>query len=283
MPRKKREQVKNLASGSIFGVWKTIMAPADDPEVKKHPHYYKVRNGEGLRLVTNPFPKVPGVYEVRFIPPGGKKSDAIVIYLGKAGGEDSDANLYKRMNQYMNNGSHKKIMYDSLLKGGCKVQVRVAKQGIWTRFSTGESKVKKVETFFLDRYDYAANVMENENKRFHEIVINVNGKVIKLDKFMVENGYPQQKIDKSKEKARKKDIVTKLYKAACKSSGKSPVKKGSTQHCPYTPESPFVKTSTYQLTPHGKSKLGLYNGFLVPLTSEGKPDMRYRMNKDLFG
>ena len=64
-----------------------------------------------MRLAENPFPKESGVYEMRVVPPKGSAKEAVVLYLGKAGGDDNASSLKQRMND----GSHKGEMLKALV------------------------------------------------------------------------------------------------------------------------------------------------------------------------
>lgn len=190
----KKQKRENMKDPLGFGQWKTIMAPSNDPCTKQG---FKARlTKEGKRLKVNPFPNSSGLYEMRIIPPGYREENAIVLYLGKAGGDNIKSTLKTRINQYMANGSHKRDFYDAALKGGCKIQMRVIVAGANTRKTTGEEKAKRAESHYLKKIDYAANKTENGSKRYHEIKIKVNGKETTLDKFLVDNGYPKEKMEK---------------------------------------------------------------------------------------
>lgn len=323
--RKNREDMARLPGGSIFGTWKTIMAPKTDPEVKNAPSKFNDRpSGAGQRLASNPFPKTGGVYEMRVVPPGGTNKDAVVIYLGKAGGDGTKSSLSQRMGQYMRNGSHKKEMYDAFLRGGCKIQVRVATEGPTTRSTTGADKVKGVESHFLNKADYAANKMENGKNRFYEVTMKVNGKNVTMDKFLDQNGYTKDKartkktpiekileqhdVSKAASTARTKKTARPVApRSATKDDARSSTveklrKDGkpdrryrvnriaSTWEGPSSRPKPTSSTSRSSpkmfssgLSKYGMSRLGSYEGYIVPLTNSEMPDMRFSVNKDLFG
>ncbi len=124
-----------------------------------------------MRLAENPFPKESGVYEMRVVPPKGSAKEAVVLYLGKAGGDDNASSLKQRMGQYMNDGSHKAEMLKALVKAGFTVQTRHVTAGPTTRTTTGSDKCKQVETFYLKKYDYIANKLENGDKRLGSVKV----------------------------------------------------------------------------------------------------------------
>jgi hypothetical protein len=270
--RKKREEIQRLPGGGAFGPWKTIMAGKDDPEVKSKPWKFKDRDGEGVRLASNPFSKKAGVYEVKVIPPGGSPKDSIVLYLGKAGGDDTNSSLNQRMGQYMRNGSHKNEMYNALLRGGCKIQVRVVEEGMSTRKTTGEEKCKAVESYYLSKVDYAANKLENGDKRLDKLYIKVNGKKVPIKKFMKDNGY------KWKDTNEYKGTVTEAPKAMArtKKAARPPPKKTTTTG------QKLKKDGTLDMR-YKENKEKSTNGLYVSKTKkDGTPDMRYKENKNFF-
>lgn len=187
--RKKREEVARLSKAPLFGKWQTIIKPSSSSSNDKEEPGFHGRNGEGLRASVNNFPYTPGVYEVRIIPPGGKPSDAEVVYFGKAGGDGTKSTLNQRMRQYMLDGSHKKELYDAITKAGFEIQVRAAPVGKETRGSTSDEKVKQVESDILERYDYALNKMENGKLRLDQIKFKVDGKMVSLKEIAEKHGY----------------------------------------------------------------------------------------------
>lgn len=255
-PLKKREDIKRLPGGGGFGKWTTIMKPMDkDWAVSKDSgsaEAFIPRKGDGLRLKNNRFPTTEGVYEIRVVPPGGdEKSDSVVIYLGKAGGEGTKSSLDQRMSQYMYDGSHKADLYNALLKGGCTIQARVMKTGEYsTRGRSAKERAKDVETKFLTQADYAANKMENGKLRLDSTYINANGKKVSIEQFAKKNGYVSKHSSKDKGVRAEKEA---------RPGGKPSFKKGKT-------------TTTTTSSPSSS------NG--VKLKKDGNPDMRYKANKE---
>ena len=253
-PLKKREDIKRLPGGGGFGKWTTIMKPMDKDWVASKDsgsaEAFIPRKGDGLRLKNNRFPTTEGVYEIRVVPPGGdEKSDSVVIYLGKAGGEGTKSSLDQRMSQYMYDGSHKADLYNALLKGGCTIQARVMKTGEYsTRGRSAKQRAKDVETKFLAQADYAANKMENGKLRLDSTYINANGKKVSIEQFAKKNGYVP--------KHSSTDKGVRAGKEA-RPGGKPASGKGKN-----TPTS----SSSSQ------------NG--VKLKKDGTPDMRYKANKE---
>lgn len=282
--RKKREEYQRLPGGGIFGQWKTIMAPSNDAEVIANPDKFTNRNGEGMRLSNNPFPREKGVYEVRIVPPEGSSRDAVCIYLGKAGADDKESTLYSRIQQYMQNGSHKKELYDSLLKGGCKIQVRVAQEGMTTRARTGEQKSKDVESFFLKKNDYAANKLENGNYRFDEVHIQVKGKKVNLEKFLEQNGF---KKENSKDARAVEKVVEQIDVSSVKlrSDGKLDERfKENKKIIEKLGVNPQLLPSVTPISPSPYAPPPPYsNGTVQPiLKKDGSLDKRHKQNKILI-
>lgn len=292
--RKKREEMQRLPGGSIFGAWKTFMAPATDEEVVARPSKFKARKGEGMRLASNTFPDNEGVYEVRVVPPGGTTRDAVVLYLGKAGGEDTKSSLRQRMDQYMRDGSHKGELYDSLLKGGCKLQVRVASKGMSTRSISSEEQCKALESYFLGKVDYAANKMENGKTRLNEVKIKANGKEVSLKAFSEKYGYKEggekhaEARPRTKKTARKERCEDAKDPAAAhpKPPAGAKIKADGTPDRRYkenkarvvpTPTRTTAPRSSARSTTSSSSRS--YGGSSTPMTKSGRPDKRFSVNK----
>ncbi len=256
VPLKKREHIKRLPGGGGFGKWTTIMKPMDKDwaasEDSGSTEDFIPRKGDGLRLKNNRFPTTEGVYEIRVVPPGGdEKSDSVVIYLGKAGGEGTNSSLDQRMSQYMYDGSHKADLYNALLKGGCTIQARVMKTGEYsTRGRSAKQRAKEVETKFLTQADYAANKMENGKLRLDSTYINANGKKVSIEQFAIKNGYVS--------KHSSKDNDVRAGKEA-RPGGKPSYKKGK----------PTTTTTSSSSSSNG-----------VKFKKDGTPDMRYKANKE---
>lgn len=262
--RKNREDVKRVGAGGVFGKWKTAMTYDNDPEVKLNPGRFADRKGEGKKVVTNPFPKKSGVYEMRIVPKGCKEKDGIVMYLGKAGGDNIKSTLKDRIDQYMQNGSHKSDFYNAVLKGKCKVQFRAAPAGMKTRATTGEEKAKALESYFLKKFDYAANKVENGNKRYKELTIKVDGKKMYFDEFLVKNGYPEDKMDQIRSQAAKK-YASRKVKEIDETERANPARCARTKKCARPPT-----------TSSKSSKIGSGH----PKKKDNTLDMRYKVNKD---
>jgi hypothetical protein len=274
------------------------MIPSDE----KKEEGFRERPSVGMRLASNPFPNKQGVYEMRVVPPGAEEKDSVVIYLGKAGGIEpgNKSSLRQRMNQYMQNGSHKKELYDALLRGGCKIQVRVASASIGTRRTNSFESSKKIESHFLSKNDYAANKMENGNTRFNEITLKVNGKPVKMDKFLEMNGYKEGK-KKTKGKypyhmtslppfhtaasartlktARSTTTTTTTTIGHRRSSSSEPriiLKKDGTPDRRYK-----NKTTTNVKKDNTKTITSTFTGTYAPVITkkDGTSDMRYKANK----
>lgn len=269
--RRNREDIERLPGGGIFSSWKTIMVPKDDPQAIENPERFKDRKGEGLRLSSNTFSRNGGVYEVRVVPPGGGKP--IVIYLGKAGGEDTNSSLHQRMGQYMRDGSHKGDMYDAFLKGGCKIQIRTVEEGASTRSATGSEHAKKVESHFLKVADYAANKMENGKVRFDEVSMVVNGRKVKMDVFLKKNGY--SKGERRQVKLAAMARTKKCARPPLKSKGMS-----STKYPPGTPlKADGTKDMRFSKNKEKKSTKSIPSAPPVPLKADGTPDRRFSAHK----
>jgi hypothetical protein len=290
--RKRREDVKKLPVGG-FGGWQTIMCPSGPDPYNR----FTTRTGEGLRLKDNLFPENEGIYEVRVVPPDGGKPN--VIYLGKAGGEGTNSTLRQRMGQYMNNGSHKADLYNSLLKAGCVIQVRTKNTGSYSTRGRGASeRAKDAETSLLNQFDYAANKMENGKLRLDEVKIKVNGKTTSIDALVKKYRYKSKAdktvTDKTRKEARPGMSTGKSAARGGKRGGKSTTKsptapklrKGGTPDMRYKENKAKVaavlekksdakstaSNSSKVLSPSTPSKTG-------PLKADGTPDMRYKENK----
>jgi len=290
--RKHREDVKKLPVGGFEG-WQTIMCPSFPDPLNR----FTRRTGEGLRLKDNLFPENEGIYEVRVVPPDGGKPT--VIYLGKAGGEGTNSTLRQRMGQYMNNGSHKADLYNSLLKAGCLIQVRTKNTGSYSTRGRGASKrAKDAETSLLDQFDYAANKMENGQLRLDEVKIKVNGKTTTIDALVKKYRYKSKAdktvTDKTRKEARPGMSTGKSAARGGKRGGKSTTKsptapklrKDGTPDMRYKENKAKVaavlekksdarstaSNSSKVLSPSTPSKTG-------PLKADGTPDMRYKENK----
>jgi hypothetical protein len=269
--RKNREDYERLPGGGIFSSWRTIMVPKDDPQAIENPERFKGRKGEGLRLSNNTFSRNGGVYEVRVVPPGGGKP--IVIYLGKAGGEDTSSSLHQRMGQYMRDGSHKGDMYDAFLKGGCKIQIRTVEEGASTRSATGSEHAKKVESHFLNVADYAANKMENGKLRFDEVSMVVNGRKVKMDVFLKKNGY-------SKEERRQVKLAAMARTKKCarpplKSKGISSTKLAPGTHL----KADGTRDMRFSENKKKKSVVSIPKAPKSPLKVDGTADKRFSAHK----
>jgi hypothetical protein len=289
--RKRREDVKKLPVGG-FGGWQTIMCPSGPDPYNR----FTTRTGEGLRLKDNLFPENEGIYEVRVVPPDGGKPN--VIYLGKAGGEGTNSTLRQRMGQYMNNGSHKADLYNSLLKAGCVIQVRTKNTGSYSTRGRGASeRAKDAETSLLNQFDYAANKMENGKLRLDEVKIKVNGKTTSIDALVKKYRYKSKAdktvTDKTRKEARPGMSTGKSAARGGKRGGKSTTKsptapklrKGGTPDMRYKENKAKVAAvlekksdarstalkSSKVLSPSNPSKTG-------PLKADGTPDMRYKAN-----
>jgi hypothetical protein len=292
--RKRREDVKRLPVGGFEG-WQTIMCPSGPDPYNR----FTTRTGEGLRLKDNLFPENEGIYEVRVVPPDGGKPK--VIYLGKAGGEGTNSTLRQRMGQYMNNGSHKADLYDSLLKAGCVIQVRTKNTGSYSTRGRGASeRAKDAETSLLNQFDYAANKMENGKLRLDEVKIKVNGKTTTIDalvkKYCYKSKADKTVTDKTRKEARPGMSTGKSAARGGKRGGKSTTKsptapklrkdgkpdmrykenkaKAILYHAVLENKSDARSTasnSSKVLSPSNPSKTG-------PLKADGTPDMRYKAN-----
>ena len=294
--RKRREDVKKLPVGG-FSSWQTIMHPGGPDPYDR----FTKRTGEGLRLRDNCFPKNEGIYEVRVVSPSGYEKPN-VIYLGKAGGEGTNSTLRQRMGQYMNDGSHKADLYNSLLKAGCIIQVRYKNTGSYSTRGRGASKrAKDAETSLLNQFDYAANKMENGQLRLDEVKIKVNGKMTTIDALVKEYRYKSKAdktvTDKTRKEARPGMSSGKSAARGGKRGGKSTTKsptapklrkdgkpdmrykenkaKAILYHAVIEKKSDARSTasnSSKVLSPSTPSKSG-------PLKADGTPDMRYKANK----
>jgi hypothetical protein len=308
---KKREDVKRLPVGG-FGPWKTMLKPKEKGwDTCEENVGFITRTGEGLRLAENKFPKNEGIYEIRVVPPGG---DPKVIYLGKAGGEGTGSTLRQRIGQYMNNGSHKADLYNSLLKAGCSFEVRTKNTGSYSTRTRGASdRAKDAETKLLNQFDYAANKMENGKLRLDSVKIKVNGTQTTIEALAKKHGYKSKKQEKdarpghsSAEKARpstsshldsttpglrkdgkpdmrynankEKSCVVDSISGKSGKSGKPRLKKDGTPDMRFKANKEKVEALLCKndLGDTGNAKTTHTSS---PLKKDGTPDMRFKTNK----
>jgi len=295
--RKKREEIKKFPGGSAFSKWITIMIPKNSA---KKSVLYKKRKGEGLRRAHNPFPDKKGFYEVRIIPPHQTNAHSIVIYGGMAGQNTNNSTLKSRWHHYMYDGSHKANLYNALLKAGFTIEVRYIMQGIDTRRITGEKKNKAVESFYLSRFDYAANIMENGKMRLNEIItIDKSGKKKTLEEILKDNGYvaknrsearpmhnpaispppPSSPLKKIISNKKIQSSIPPIHILTTRGYGNESVQRRDLRHMT---NAKLYQQYLSQLSIHGMNKLGSYSGVQVPLKHDGTPDRRYAINKWMF-
>jgi hypothetical protein len=116
-------------------------------------------------------PDDPGIYELRIQHYWYGSPE--VVYIGH-----SNRSLYKRIDQYCKNGSHKARWFNRLLRIGFSISMRyrvvhprdlgteVEQDGgkeypDWDRYRTAE----ELETVYLKNYDYMLNVADNSRSR----------------------------------------------------------------------------------------------------------------------
>lgn len=256
----KREDRERLSKGfGGMGKWVDIMVPKTTENILD-PRYVE-RSGEGLKKRTNPIKDVTGIYEIAIIPKGGTEKDRQIYYLGKAGGEDTKSTLKDRAASYMNNGSHKKIDYDAILKAGGKVQMRYKQ--------VPKSEVVQVEKDYLSQLDYSLNKVENGQKRYEDVIVKKTGYKKTLDKWM-----PKEDVKKPQKKEQAKPLKKVAPAARTMKKARPPVSEDKEI------KSILPKRADGKLDMRVKVNKMAAKGELK-LTSDGEPDMRYKENKQI--
>lgn len=98
-----------------------------------------------------------GIYELKVVINGKHK----VVYVGCTCRCREDASLKMRVNEYLQNGSHKARLINRALRRGAEICVRVKPCGQRGNLNQRRERAEGMEKDLLARYDYAWNKREN--------------------------------------------------------------------------------------------------------------------------